>query len=71
MARPKKFKPTILYDNAGNSRGVLLTVKDFETLVEMLEDYHDYKLLKTLKPVDFRDVIPLEVVEKRLFGKKR
>lgn len=42
----KKSKLIFLFDESGNKTGVLLKVADFEKMVEELEDYADYKMIK-------------------------
>jgi hypothetical protein len=42
----KKIVPSFLFDEDGNKIGVLLTQSDFEAIMETIEDYHDYKLIK-------------------------
>jgi hypothetical protein len=42
----KKIARTLLFDEDGNKTGVLLKKADFEAIMEALEDYHDYKLIK-------------------------
>jgi hypothetical protein len=42
----KKIVPMPLFDEDGNKRGILLKKADFEKIIEALEDYHDYKLIK-------------------------
>ncbi len=42
----KKIVPKFLFDVDGNKTGVLLKKADFEAIMEALEDYHDYKLVK-------------------------
>jgi PHD/YefM family antitoxin component YafN of YafNO toxin-antitoxin module len=41
-----KLKPKYLYDGEGNKTGVILSEKEFESLMEELEDLYDYELLK-------------------------
>ncbi|MFH0898615.1 MAG: hypothetical protein V1855_03480 [bacterium] len=42
----KKIVPHFLFDVDGNKTGVLLKKADFETIMEAIEDYYDYKLIK-------------------------
>ena len=61
-----KIKPKYLYTEDNNKQGVVLTIKDFEKLIEELEDYYDYKLIKKLEPFDLENATPLEEIEKNL-----
>lgn len=45
MKSKLKVNPQILYDEDGNETGVLLKVKDFEKLIEELEDLHDLRTI--------------------------
>ena len=65
----KKIKPKFIYDERNKKRGVLLSVKDFELLIDELEDYYDYELVKKLEPFNLEEAIPLEDVRKEIFGK--
>lgn len=65
----KKIKPKFIYDEQNKKRGVLLSIKDFEFLLEELEDYYDYKLVKKLEPFDLKKAASLEYVRKKIFGK--
>ncbi len=65
----KKIKPKFVYDERNRKRGVLLTVRDFELLIEELEDYYDYRLVKKLEPFNLEEAVSLEEVEKEIFGK--
>jgi len=40
-----KIKPNFVYDENENKVGVILSVEEFEAIVDELEDYHDYKLI--------------------------
>ena len=64
----KKIKPRFVCNEKSKRRGVFLTVKDFEILIEGLEDYEDYGLIKERKKGE-QVGIPLEEVKARLFGK--
>lgn len=65
----KKINPKFLYDEKNKKRGVLLSVKDFELLIEEIEDYYDYELVKSLEPFDFEGATSLEDVRKEILGK--
>ncbi len=67
----KSLKTTIFYDDDGNKIGVELTYKDFDQLMECLEELHDIATIRKLKlskkPMKS---IPYEEVKKKYFGKK-
>jgi hypothetical protein len=42
----KKNKPTFLFNEEGKKTGVLLKFADFNKMMEELEDYYDYELIK-------------------------
>ena len=65
----KKIKLKFVYDEQNKKRGVLLSVKDFEILIEELEDYYDYKLVKKLEPFDLEKTISLEEMKKKILDK--
>ena len=65
----KQIKPKFLYDEKNKKRGVLLSVKDFELLIEDVEDYYDYQLIKSLEPFDLEGATSLEDVRKEILGK--
>ncbi|OGB83165.1 hypothetical protein A3F66_00985 [candidate division TM6 bacterium RIFCSPHIGHO2_12_FULL_32_22] len=56
----KKISPQILYDENGVRSGVLLNIKDFEDLMEQLEDLHDliavYSRSKSEKTFSYEQV---------------
>ena len=63
----KKIEPQIFYDEDGNKVGVALKVKEFEALIEELEDAHDvYMANKRTKQK--AKTIPFEKIKKELFG---
>lgn len=59
--------PKVLYDENGNKVGVLLKKKDFEKLIEELEDLHDMLIVHERANKKFKS-IPYEQVKKELFG---
>ncbi|HBR70893.1 TPA: hypothetical protein DIC20_02240 [Candidatus Dependentiae bacterium] len=65
----RKIKPEFIYDEENRQRGVLLSIKDFDYLIEELEDYYDYKLVEKLEPFNLEDTISMEDVKKEIFGK--
>jgi hypothetical protein len=44
-----KIKPKFAYDEKGQKIGVVLIPKDFEALVDVLEDYQDYEFVRNRK----------------------
>lgn len=48
-----------VYDDDGNKIGIMLTKHDFETIIEKLEDFDDYKIIKkrARKKVSFEQVV--------------
>lgn len=42
----KKITPKFVCDEDGKKTGVIFTKKEFEKMVEFLEDYDDYKMVK-------------------------
>ena len=61
----KKTKLKFLYDEKNKRRGVLLTIKDFNIIIENLEDYYDYRFIAQRKATT-RGAASLEEVKKRL-----
>jgi hypothetical protein len=47
MKRIKKNKPIFLFNDDGKKTGVLLEIDDFKRMEEELEDYVDYKMIKS------------------------
>jgi len=61
-------KPKFLYDAKGNKTGVLIPVKQFEKLIEQLEDLHDtYTAYK--QSTKKQAIIPYEKIREDLLGK--
>ena len=46
MKKIEKIKPKFVYDKNKKKHAVILTFKDFDLLIETLEDYDDYVFLK-------------------------
>jgi len=44
-----KIKPNFVYDEEENKVGAILSINDFEALINELEDYQDYKLINERK----------------------
>lgn len=44
--KKKRGKPMFLFNDNGKKTGVLLKIDDFEKMMEELEDYADYKMVK-------------------------
>ena len=64
------MKPRFVCNESNKRRGVFLTVKDFEILIEGLENYEDYRDIKEFEKEKNPELIPIEEVRARLFGKK-
>ncbi len=64
----RKIKPKFAYDDENKKLGVVLSSKDFEYLIDQLEDYHDYKLIQKLEPFSLKGAVPLEDFMKKTFG---
>ena len=41
-----KINPKFVYDEQGKRVGVVLSVKEFEKCIDVLEDYQDYELIR-------------------------
>lgn len=46
MKRIKNSAPMFLFNDDGKKTGVLLKIADFERMMDELEDYADYKMIK-------------------------
>ncbi len=67
----KKIKPRFVYDEDGNKVGITITVKEFESLIEGLEDFYDYQRLKDYDSKKAMEgAISIEEFEKEFFGKR-
>lgn len=64
-----KIKPQILFDERNRQRGVILKPRDFKRLIELLEDYDDYKEVIKRTAVRSEEYISHEEMGKILFGK--
>lgn len=42
----QKITLKFLFDDDGNKTGVMLSNKDFDEVIEELEDYDDYRIIK-------------------------
>ena len=66
----KKFKTRFVYDEDGKKRGIVIDVKDFERLIEGLEDLYDYRLLEKFDSRKaLKEGISLEEYEKKYLRK--
>lgn len=57
----------IIFDEKGNKTGVLLRIKDFEKLMDELEDLKDLTVAYERRSKEFKP-IPYEKIRKELFG---
>ena len=64
-----KIKPKFIYDKKGNKIGVALSTKDFDLLIEEVEDYEDYLVVKERSKKTYK-TYTLEEVENRIIGKR-
>lgn len=64
-----KVHPKYVYDEKDKKVGVVLSLDDFEHLIDELEDLHDFKLINKRK-ASKEKVYTLEQVKAELFGKK-
>ena len=48
----KKIVPNFVCDDDGNKAGVIFPKKEFDKVIELLEDYDDYRIVRkrTAKP---------------------
>ncbi len=64
-----KVKPRFIYDEEGEKTGILLTLRDFERIVEELEDFYDYEIVKKRSKKKEKTFTPeqvmAEILEKR------
>lgn len=59
-------KAKILYDEAEKKKGVLIKIKDFQKLMEQLEDLHDIYMAYERTSKKFKP-IPYEQIRRELF----
>jgi predicted DNA-binding protein len=64
-----KIKPHYLYDETGEVRGVLLKAKDFEKLVEKMEDFYDVAAVERVKKEN-KKFYSFEEIKKLIENKK-
>ena len=63
-----KLNIQFVFDEKDKKKGVILSFKNFEKVVEILEELYDYRMLKDYD-YDVKDTVSLKEVEKRFFGK--
>jgi hypothetical protein len=70
MSKNKKLKINveILYDDFNNKSGVVMKYKDFQKLIDTMEDFHDLYVAYQHKGKKFK-TIPFEQVIKEALGK--
>lgn len=68
MRKVKKHKEEFLYDNAGNKTAIFLSIRDFDALVEKLEDLQDSFTVYKYSAKKHK-TIPYEKIKKELFSK--
>ena len=64
-----KTTPKFVYDEHNKKQGVLLTMRDFELLMESLEDYYDYKIVKNCD-MSLKRTVSFEEIERKYLDKK-
>ena len=64
----RKINPYFVYNEQKKKTGAVLSSKDFERCIDVLEDYHDYLTISERKKIK-EPLIPFEDVIKNL--KKR
>ncbi len=65
----KKIEPMFVYDEKGKKTGAMFRPSDFEIIIEELEDYHDYKMIKKRSRKKYKTFTPEEVLAE-ILGKK-
>jgi hypothetical protein len=66
----KKIKPRFVFDEDGNKTGVLLKKVDFDKMLELLEDYQDYLLIKKRMKQGYKKTYTAEQVRAEIRAKK-
>lgn len=64
-----KVKPKFIYDEKDKKTGVLFTIRDFERIMEELEDFYDYELIKKRCKKKEKTFTPEEVMAE-IMGKR-
>jgi hypothetical protein len=65
----KKRNTLFVYDEEGNKVGVMIPKSQFESLVDELEDYHDYLFIQKYKKKTYKTYTPEQVMAE-LLGKR-
>ena len=63
------IKPKLVVDENSKKVGVIITVRNFERIMEDLEDLHDYRLVKERSGKKERTFTP-EEIRAELIGRK-
>jgi hypothetical protein len=63
-----RYKVQFIQDGQGNKTAAIIHIKDFEKLMNKLEDLQD---LKTIYERAHEETIPYEIIRKELFGNDR
>ena len=66
----KTIIPKFIYDEKNKKTGVLFTMRQFEKLIEILEDYEDYKAIKKYGGKNVKKTYPAEEVFEEILGKR-
>ena len=64
-----KVQPKFVYDEDGKKVGVVLTQKDFDLFIDVLEDFHDLRLIQERRKIKQR-IHSSEEVKAELFRTK-
>lgn len=62
------IKTSPVFDDNDKQVGVVISAKDFEQCLDLLEDYYDYQIIQKRKD---EPVVPFEKVLKTLKSKKK
>ncbi|MCF7800127.1 hypothetical protein K9L05_03650 [Candidatus Babeliales bacterium] len=61
-----KLKTKFVFDENNKKNGVVLNFKDYEKLIDELEEYEDFLDIKNYKVPKKEEFIPFEQIEKDL-----
>jgi hypothetical protein len=61
-----KIKPKFMVDENKKKRGVFITLREFNKLIDLLEDYQDYLFVKNYKRDPRERLYTLEEVKSEL-----
>ncbi|MFA5075156.1 MAG: hypothetical protein WC436_03585 [Candidatus Babeliales bacterium] len=61
-----KLKTKFVFDEKNKKNGVVLSFKDYEKLIDELEEYEDFLDIKNYKMPKSEEFIPFEQIERDL-----